>query len=265
MTGLTESGRLAGKVAFVTGGTSGIGRAIALRYSREGASVVVASRQSNPYEGGDPTHELIRKQGGIAEFASLDVCDTPAVDRAVAAAVERFGALHIMACSAGAIGPVGDSREIDIDEFDRCFAVNVRGIFACVRAALRYFVPAGYGKVVAVSSNFGTVGLAGLASYCTAKAAVINMIRALAVEYGKSGVNINVLCPGSTKTELSAPLHRIKEIRESFRAATPLRIRKDDYQAEPEDIADAALFLASDESRFITGSALVVDGGWTAL
>jgi len=264
MAGLMRAGRLAGKVAFVTGGTSGIGRAIALRYGREGASVVIASRQPNPYEGGDPTHELIRKEGGIAEFAPLDVCDTPAVDRAVASAVERFGALHVMACSAGAIGPVGDSREIDIDEFDRCFAVNVRGIFACVRAALRYFVPAGYGKVVAVSSNFGMVGLAGLASYCAAKAAVINMVRALAVEYGKSGVNINVLCPGSTKTELSAPLHRVKEVSDSFRAATPLRIRKDDYQAEPQDIADAALFLACDESRFVTGSALIVDGGWNA-
>lgn len=265
MTGCKSSGRLSGKVAFVTGGTSGIGRAIALRYGREGASVVVASRQPNPYEGGDPSHEQIRKQGGTAEFIALDVCDTPAVDRAVAGAVERFGALHIMACSAGIVGPMGDSREIDIDEFDRCMAVNVRGIFACVRAALRYFVPAGYGKVVAVSSNFGTVGLPGLAAYCAAKAAAINMIRALAAEYGKNGININALCPGSTKTELSAPLHRIKEIRDSFRAATPLRIRDDAYQAEPEDIADAALFLASDESRFVTGSALIVDGGWTAL
>ncbi|HTY55949.1 MAG TPA: glucose 1-dehydrogenase [Candidatus Binataceae bacterium] len=265
MSAPTASGRLAGKVAFVTGGTSGIGRAIALRYAREGARVIVASRQPNPYEGGDPTHELIRKQGGVAEFAALDVCDTPAVDRAVDAAVKRFGALHIMACSAGAIGPMGDSREVDIDEFDKCFEINVRALFACVRAALRYFVPAGYGKVVAISSNFGTVGLPQLAAYCGAKAAAINMIRALAAEYGKSGVNINVLCPGSTKTELSAPLHRIKEIRESFQAATPLRIRDNAYQAEPDDIADAALFLASDESRFITGSALIVDGGWTAL
>ncbi len=265
MTGSKGSGRLAGRVAFVTGGTSGIGRAIAIRYGREGASVVVASRQPNPYEGGDPTHELIRKEGGTAEFMPLDVCDTPAVDRAVAAAIERFGTLHIMACSAGVIGPMGDSREVDIDEFDKCFAINVRAIFACVRAALRHFVPAGYGKVVAVSSNFGTVGLPGLAAYCGAKAAAINMIRALAAEYGKNGININVLCPGSTKTELSAPLHRIKEMGDSFRAATPLRIRDDAYQAEPEDIADAALFLASDESRFVTGSALIVDGGWTAL
>ena len=265
MSATTASGRLAGKVAFVTGGTSGIGRAIALRYAREGARVIVASRQPDPHEGGDPTHELIRRQGGVAEFVALDVCDTPAVDRTVAAAIERFGALHIMTCSAGTIGPMGDSREVDIDEFDKCFEVNVRALFACARAALRYFVPAAYGKVVAISSNFGTVGLPQLAAYCGAKAAAINMIRALAAEYGKSGVNINVLCPGSTKTELSAPLHRIKEIRESFQAATPLRIRDNAYQAEPEDIADAALFLASDESRFVTGSALIVDGGWTAV
>jgi len=265
MTASHGSVRLAGKVAFVTGATSGIGRAMALRYAREGATVMVVSRQPNPYEGGDPTHELIRKEGGKAEFLSLDVCDAPAVHRAVDAVVERYGALHIMACSAGAIGPMGDSREVKIEDFDRCMAVNVRGIFSCVQAALRHFVPARYGKVVAVSSNFGMVGVAGLASYCTAKAAVINMIRALAVEYGSSGVNINVLCPGSTKTALAAPLHRIKEISDKFRAATPLRIRHDDYQAEPVDIADAALFLASDESRFVTGSALVVDGGWSAI
>jgi NAD(P)-dependent dehydrogenase (short-subunit alcohol dehydrogenase family) len=259
------SGRLAGKVAFVTGATSGIGRAMAIRYAQEGASVVVVSRQPNPYEGGDPTHELIRKAGGKAEFLSLDVCDAPAVDKAVDDVVKRHGALHIMACSAGAIGPMGDSREVKIEDFDQCMAVNVRAIFSCAQAALRHFVPARYGKIVAVSSNFGMVGVSGLASYCTAKAAVINMIRALAVEYGASGVNINVLCPGSTKTALAEPLHKIKEISDKFRAATPLRIRNDDYQAMPVDIADAALFLASDESRFMTGAAMVIDGGWSAV
>lgn len=265
MGGSNGSGRLAGKIAFVTGATSGIGRAMALRYAQEGATVVVVSRQPNPYEGGDPTHELIRKRGGTSEFLAVDVCDHQAVRRAVDGVVERFGTLHIMACSAGAIGPMGDSREINIDDFDRCMNVNVRGIFSCVQAALYHFVPARYGKVVAVSSNFGMVGVAGLASYCTAKAAVINMIRALAVEYGSSGVNINALCPGSTKTALAAPLHEVKDISDKFRAATPLRIRNDDYQAMPDDIADAALFLASDECRFVTGSALVVDGGWSAV
>jgi NAD(P)-dependent dehydrogenase (short-subunit alcohol dehydrogenase family) len=140
----------------------------------------------------------------------------------------------------------------------------VRGSFATIRAALRHFVPQQYGRAIAVSSNFGSVGVAGFATYCMAKAAINNMARSLAVEFGPYGITVNALCPGSTKTSMSAPAHRDPDIAAAFRAATPLALENDDYQAEPDDIAGAAAFLASDDARFLTGEALIVDGGWNA-
>lgn len=258
-------GALAGKVVLVTGGSSGIGRAAALRFAEEGAAVVIASRSEAPHEGGVPTHELIRRTAGTAEFAPLDVTDGAAVDRAVSWTIERMGGLHAVMCSAGVLGPAGDSREIDADAFDRHFAVNVRGTFLCVQRALRHFVPARYGKVITVSSNFGHVGVAGLATYCSSKAAVIGLTRALAVEYGAHGININCLCPGATKTAINAHTRADPTAQERWRLMTPLRMANDDYIADPADIANAALFLVSDTSRFMHGACFVVDGGWMAL
>jgi NAD(P)-dependent dehydrogenase (short-subunit alcohol dehydrogenase family) len=258
------AGRLDGKVALVVGGTSGIGRGIALRYGAEGARVVVASRTRESNEGPEPTDELIRERGGAAEYVELDVTDADAVDRVVAGTIESHGDLHVLAFSAGTFTG-GDSRELPPDEFDRQFAVDVRGAFLCARAALKHFVPKGYGKVVLVSSNFGLVGVAGFAAYCSAKAAVIGLVRALAVEYGPSGVNINALLPGATHTASSDPFREDPAIDEIWRRMTPLRMPGEQFVADAEDVANAALFLASDESRAMTGQGLVVDGGWTAL
>jgi glucose 1-dehydrogenase len=258
------AGRLDGKVALVVGGTSGIGRGIALRYGGEGASVVVASRTRESNEGPEPTDELIRERGGAAEFAELDVTDADAVDRVVAATIESHGDLHVLAFSAGTFSG-GDSRDLPLEDFDRQFAVDVRGAFLCARAALKHFVPKRYGKVVLVSSNFGLVGVAGFAAYCAAKAAVIGLVRALAVEYGSSGVNINALLPGATHTAASDPFRENPAIDEIWQRMTPLRLPGDQFVADADDVANAALFLASDESRAMTGQGLVVDGGWTAL
>jgi NAD(P)-dependent dehydrogenase (short-subunit alcohol dehydrogenase family) len=260
----SRAGRLDGKVALVVGGTSGIGRGIALRYGAEGASVVVASRTRESNEGPEPTDELIRQGGGACEFVELDVTDADAVDRVVAGAIESHGDLHIVVFSAGTFSG-GDSRELPLEDFDRQFAVDVRGAFLCARAALKHFVPKRYGKVVLVSSNFGLVGVAGFAAYCSAKAAVIGLVRALAVEYGPSGVNINALLPGATHTATSDPFRENPAIDEIWRRMTPLRMPGEQFVADAEDVANAALFLASDESRAMTGQGLVVDGGWTAL
>jgi len=251
-------------VALVVGGTSGIGRGIALRFGAEGASVVVASRTRESNEGPEPTDELIRERGGAAEFVELDVTDVDAVDRVVAATIESHGDLHVVAFSAGTFSG-GDSRDLPLEDFDRQFAVDVRGAFLCARAALKHFVPKRYGKVVLVSSNFGLVGVAGFAAYCAAKAAVIGLVRALAVEYGSSGVNINALLPGATHTAASDPFRENPAIDEIWQRMTPLRLPGDQFVADADDVANAALFLASDESRAMTGQGLVVDGGWTAL
>jgi NAD(P)-dependent dehydrogenase (short-subunit alcohol dehydrogenase family) len=167
-------------------------------------------------------------------------------------------------CSAGTFSG-GDSREVPIEDFDRQFAVDVRGGFLCAREALKHFVPKRYGKIVLVSSNFGLVGVAGFAAYCSAKAAVIGLVRALAVEYGPSGVNVNALLPGATHTASSDPFREDPVIDEIWRRMTPLRMPGGRFVADAEDVACAAVFLASDESRAMTGAGLVVDGGWTAL
>jgi NAD(P)-dependent dehydrogenase (short-subunit alcohol dehydrogenase family) len=258
------TGVLDGKGALVVGGTSGIGRAIALRLAGEGAGVVVASRTRESNEGPETTDELLRGGGGVGAFVELDVTDASAVEAAFAQAIATLGDLHIVVFSAGTFSG-GDSRELPLEDFDRQFAVDVRGAFLCAREALKHFVPKRYGKVVLVSSNFGLVGVAGFAAYCAAKAAVIGLVRALAVEFGSSGVNVNALLPGATHTASSDPFRENPAIDEIWRRMTPLRLPGEQFVADAEDVANAALFLASDASRAMTGAGLVVDGGWTAL
>jgi NAD(P)-dependent dehydrogenase (short-subunit alcohol dehydrogenase family) len=261
---VSQAGRLVGKSAFVLGGSSGIGRAIALRFAAEGAAVTVASRRREAKEGGLPTDELIRQNGGTAEYMKLEVTDADAVDRVIGDAIKSMGGLHIMVTSAGAVGGAGDSREVKVGEFDEQFAVDVRGTFLCARAAFRHFIPARYGKIVMISSNFGHVGVAGLAAYCSAKLAVVGLARAMALEVAPMGINVNVLCPGATKTAMGDGYRTDPAVMEKWSQMTPLRMPGEQFIAEATDIADAALFLASDESRFMTGQSLVVDGGWAA-
>lgn len=263
-TSIPSSARLQNKVALVVGGTSGIGRAIALRFAAEGAAVMVASRTRESNDGPVPTDELIRERGGAGEYVQLDVTDPAAVTRALAGTIESLGDLDIVVHSAGTFSG-GDSREVPVEDFDRQFAIDVRGAFLCAREALKHFVPKRDGKVVLVSSNFGLVGVAGFAAYCSAKAAVIGLARALAVEYGPSGINVNALLPGATHTATSDPFRENPAIEEIWRRMTPLRMVGDTFVADAEDIASAAVFLACDESRAMTGQGLVVDGGWTAL
>lgn len=259
-----SDGRLQGRVAFVAGGTSGIGRAISRRFAAEGATVVVASRTRASNDGPVPTDELIRETGASCEYIELDVADPASVERAVAHTIRSHGGLHIVVSSAGTFTG-GDSLEFPVEEWDRQFAADVRGAFLLARESLGHFVPNRYGKIVLVSSNFGLVGVAGLAAYCAAKAAVIGLVRALAVEYGPSGINVNALLPGATHTASSDPFREDPTVDEIWRRMTPLRMQGDQFVADADDVAGAAVFLASDESRAMTGQGLVVDGGWTAL
>ena len=156
-----HAARLDGKAALVVGGTSGIGRAIALRFAAEGASVAIASRTRESNEGPAPTDELIRERGGVGEYVQLDVTDPAGVGSAVARTIESLGDLHVVVFSAGTFSG-GDSRELPLEDFDRQFAVDVRGAFLCAREALKHFVPKRYGKLVLVSSNFGLVGVSSM-------------------------------------------------------------------------------------------------------
>jgi NAD(P)-dependent dehydrogenase (short-subunit alcohol dehydrogenase family) len=264
MPNITED-RFAGKIAFVTGGSSGLGRAMALRLAAEGASVAIGDLREDPREGGDPTHKVIAEGGGQAMHHSFDVTDEEAVEQAVAATVGEFGGLDVVICAAGVMGPDGDSLAIPFDEIENVYRVNVFGTWLCNQAVLRRFVPARSGKIVNMASNYGIVGAAGLAGYCGSKAAVIGMTKSLAAEFGQYGININALCPGAAVTELNAHMREREEIDELLREGTPLRVGKEGrYVAEPAEIASAALYLASDEFSFGTGTAFVVDGGWVA-
>lgn len=258
------AGRLEGKIAIVTGGSSGIGRASSLRFAEEGASVVIADVRSSPREDGEPTHDIIRSLGGRAEYISTNVTDPAAVDSLVTRTIQAFGDFHIILTAAGNVGPTGDSRLVDMNAFDQHFALNVRGTFLCAQRALRHFVEKRYGKVITVASNFGLVGVPQLAAYCAGKAAVIGMTRALAIEFGPLGVNVNAMCPGATRTAINVDFRADPEVQRVWQQMTPLRMAGEDYIADPRDIANAVLYLASDESRFMTGACLVVDGGWIA-
>lgn len=260
----TDAGELDGRVSLVTGGSSGIGRAIARRFAEEGATVIVADIREDPREGGAPTHELIAEAGGTALYRKLDVTDAAGVDEVIAGVSDSEG-LDVLVCAAGLIGPSGDFLDVSPEDLDRNYAVNLRGVFACNQAALRVFAPARRGKIVNIASNLGFVGVAGMTVYCALKGAVLNLTRSLAVEYGPHGVNVNALCPGLTSTALNAELRSDPKMIEVFERETPLRLGGDEpYAAEPADMAEAALFLATDRSRFATGTALIVDGGWNA-
>jgi NAD(P)-dependent dehydrogenase (short-subunit alcohol dehydrogenase family) len=256
--------RLDGKVAIVTGGSSGIGRASALRFAEEGARVIIGDIRTSPREGGESTHDLIGAAGGDSAFVETDVTDETAVDRLIQHALSRYAGLHIIMTAAGNVGPTGDSLNVDIRDVEKHFELNVFGSFLCAQRALRHFRRARYGKVIMVSSNFGTVGVARIAAYCAGKAAVIGFVQALALEFGPLGININALCPGATRTAINEDTRADAEIQQHWQLMTPLRMEGGAYIAEPGDQANAALFLASEESRFMTGACLIVDGGWAA-
>ena len=259
-----DTAKLAGKVAVVTGGSSGISRAVALRLAEAGAAIVIADVREDPREGGSPTAKTIADHSGRASFAQTDVTDPASIDRTFANAVHEFGHVDVLFTGAGVVEPTGDSREVDIAAFDRHFAINVRGTFLCAQAALKHMVPHRSGKLVFVASNFGQVGVAGLATYCAAKAAVIGLARSLAVEFGPAGININALCPGATKTAINIQTRADDQTQALWQRMTPLRMDGGEYIADPSDMANAVLFLSSNDSRFMTGSCLTVDGGWIA-
>lgn len=258
------SGRLAGKTAVVIGGSSGIGRAVSGRFAAEGARVGVADLRREPREGGATTADQILADGGEALFIHCDVTDEASTAAAFQEVAQRWDALDVMFVCAGMAEPVGDTREISLVAFDRHMQLNVRGTFLAIQQSLRVMVPQGSGTIIPVASNFGQVGVAGMTAYCASKAAVIGMVRAVAVEVGQHGVTINALCPGATKTQINAGYRADPATQELWQRMTPLRMDDGEYIAETSDMAAAATYLASDESRFMTGSQLTVDGGWVA-
>jgi len=249
-------GRLTGKVAIVTGADSGIGRAAARLFAREGARVACVDIHES---GALRVDRLIEADGGEAIYVAADVSGAEGCQAMVAGAVAAFGRVDILVNNAG-IGTKGKLHEITDDDWHAVITTNLDSVYHGVRAVLPQFMTQGGGNVVNNASSFGILATEAYPAYCASKAAVVNLTRQLAIDYGPS-VRVNCVCPGATATprllariaaapDPAAALARLEGLNRSLRRL-----------AAPEEIAYAMLFLATDESSFVTGHALVVDGG----
>ena len=250
------------RVAIVTGGSSGIGRGIALEFANEGARVVVADIQEAPLQGKyherdvtTPTVEEIEKRGTQGVFIQTDIADESQVESLVAGCVEHFGGLDILVNNAGIHIP-GSSQDITIAEWDRVIGVNLRGVFVATKLAIPHLKRSQFGRIIQLASVHAYGGGAGPA-YAPAKAAVVNMIRDTALEVGQYGITVNAICPGYIETAIQDYLtpEQIQACRE--KTALP-------RLGVPRDIGRATVFLASDDAEWVTGAALLVDGGFIA-
>jgi 2-keto-3-deoxy-L-fuconate dehydrogenase len=252
---MTTPFRLDGKTALVTGAGSGIGRAIAELFAAQGASVVVVDRDQ---EAGGATVEAVRAASGRAELAVVDVSD----EGAVLALERRLPPVHVLVANAG-IGHVGDLSNTTAADLDRLYAVNVRGVFNCSKAFGPPMIARGAGSVINMASIGGIVAVRQRLAYTVTKFAVVGLTKSLALDHSHAGVRFNCICPGRVETPFA--MQRIAESpdpEQAYRdmAATQLVGR----MAKPQEIAAAALYLAADESAMVTGSSLLVDGGWSA-
>ncbi len=242
--------RLAGKVALVTGAGKGIGRAIVLAFAREGAHVIAADIEGAPAE---EVAAEVRKQGGRALGVAMDVSVKARVDAAIAAAREACGPIDILVNNAG-ITRDAMFHKMTEEQFDAVIAVHLKGTWLCSRAVVQEMQERGYGKIINMSSITGRVGNIGQTNYCAAKAGIIGFTKSLAKELARYRINVNAIMPGFIDTEMTRGIP--EDLRRQKAADIPLG-----RLGLPEDIAKAALFLASDESSYLTGGILEVTGG----
>ena len=252
------SGRLEGKVAIITGAASGIGRATSLLFASEGAAVVITDINQS---GGQAVADEIARSGGRSAFEPGDVTRSADCQRVIARAAREFGGIHILFNNAGIIRRAS-VVELSETDWDRVMAVNVKAIFLMSREAIPAMEKNAGGSVINTASGWGLAGGARAAVYCASKGAVVLLTKAMAIDHGPK-IRVNCICPGDTDTAmLRNEAEQLQQPSDQFLAEgakRPLgRVGK------PEEIAQAALYLASDASSFVTGTALVVDGGGLA-
>ena len=249
-------GRLDGKVAIITGTASGIGRAAAPLFADEGARVVGCDTND---AGGRETLAAIEARGRPSVFVRADVSQEPDVERLVAQALDAFGRIDVLYNNAG-IGystpiTLGDVTDIPVENWDAVLAVNLRSVYLCCKHVIPVMARQGGGAIVNTSSAMATGSIPGADAYTAAKAGIVGLTRVMAKRHGPSGIRVNCICPGTILTPMIEEMYRDRQ-RASKGESVPLR-----RLGRPEDVAPAALFLASDEASFITGAVLFVDGG----
>lgn len=252
--------RLAGKKALITGATSGIGKATALLFAEEGAAVAVIGRDADR---GHAVEESIRSAGGQAVFVRADVRRADDCRRAVDQTVETFGGLDVLFNNAG-VYVANDAIGCSEDEWDAQVDTSLKGTFLMSKYALPHMVAQGSGSIVNCSSGWGLVGGQKAAAYCAAKGGMVVMTKAMALDHGPQGVRVNAVCPGDTDTPMEREDAKSQGLSWDEYVRWAVEGRPIPRMASPDEVARAVLFLASEESSFITGAALPVDGGGVA-
>ena len=251
------AGRLDGKIALITGAGSGIGRASALTFAREGAKVAVADRL---VDGGQETVRMVEAAGGTASFIKVDVSDAASVEAMVNATVETYGRIDCAYNNAGIEGQVAPTDSYADDMFDKVIAVNLTGVWLCMKYEIPRLLEHGGGAIVNTASGAGLIGVAGLSAYVASKHGVIGLTKTAALEYAKSGIRVNAVCPGLIQTPMVERLTADQpQLGEALVAMEPVG-----RTGRPEEIAESVVWLCSDAASFVTGHAMSVDGGFVA-
>jgi len=251
------AGRVEGRVALITGGGSGIAQATALLFGREGASVVVADYNA---EGGARTVKTIKEAGGTAVFHAADVSNPQDVDGLMHKVMESYGRLDCAFNNAGIQGQLAKTPNCSLENWNRVIAINLTGVFLCMKYEIPVMLRHGGGRIVNTASGAGLVGVVGAPAYVAAKHGVAGLTKAAALEFAQKGIRVNAVCPGFIRTPMiEESLDKGIVSEEQLFALEPMhRI------GEPEEIAEAVLWLCSDASSFVTGLPMPVDGGYVA-
>jgi NAD(P)-dependent dehydrogenase (short-subunit alcohol dehydrogenase family) len=251
------AGRLAGKIALVTGGASGIGRATALTFAREDAQVIVADRS---VDGGEETVQMVKAAGREALFVKTDVSQATEVEGLIKQAVATYGRLDCAFNNAGIEGVWVQTADCTEENWDRTLTINLKGVWLCLKYEIPQMLTQGGGAIVNNASLAGLVGAATLPAYVASKHGVVGLTKTAALEYAKAGIRVNAVCPGIIRTPMGdRVIQAYPQTADAMLAQEPIG-----RWGTPEEVAEAVVWLCSDAASFVTGHAMAVDGGWVA-
>jgi len=245
--------RLKDKVAIITGGGTGIGQGIAYMFAQQGAKVMICGRRKDPLE---DTIQTINDFGGTADYTLVDITSATQIQDMVTRTIKQWGRIDILVNNAGVVLS-GDCASMNEKDFDTVMNTDVKGVFLASKAVLPFMIEQKNGKIINIASIAGLVGFAGTAAYCAAKGAVVNLTREMALDYATKGICVNAIAPGIIASDMTKPFLSDENAKQLFLEKIPVG-----KIGIPEDIAYATLYLASNESNYMIGQTLVVDGGW---